>query len=104
MFLANLGLLATMLIWGAFIPALNLVFVRWDPWSLAVIRYWIALPLLGFAIRLGGTGPLLPSGLDWRRLALVVFPLTFRKRGEPLTPPNDRHGDPNLKHPVGAEL
>jgi drug/metabolite transporter (DMT)-like permease len=71
MFLANLGLLATMLIWGAFIPALNLVFERWDPWSLAVIRYWIALPLLAFAIRLGGTGPLLPSGLDWRRLALV---------------------------------
>ena len=71
MFLANLGLLATMLIWGAFIPALNLVFDRWDPWSLAVIRYWIALPLLGFAIRLGRTGSLLPGGLNWRRLFLV---------------------------------
>jgi P4 family phage/plasmid primase-like protien len=33
----------------------------------------------------------------WRRLALVVFPFTFRKPGEPLTGPNDRQGDPKLK-------
>ena len=46
--IANLGLLLTMLIWGGFIPILNLVFDRWDPWSLAAIRYWIALPLLAF--------------------------------------------------------
>ena len=33
----------------------------------------------------------------WRRLALVVFPFTFRKPGEPLTGPADRRGDPQLK-------
>lgn len=33
----------------------------------------------------------------WRRLALVVFPFTFRKPGELLTGPNDRQGDPRLK-------
>jgi putative DNA primase/helicase len=33
----------------------------------------------------------------WRRLALVVFPLTFRKVGEPLRTATDRRGDPQLK-------
>jgi drug/metabolite transporter (DMT)-like permease len=68
---ANLGLLLTMLIWGAFIPALNLVFDRWDPWALAAIRYWIALPLLGLAIRLGKPGTLFPAGINWRKVALI---------------------------------
>ena len=68
---ANLGLLLTMLMWGGFIPVLNLVFDRWDPWSLAAIRYWIALPLLAAVIRLSGPGPLLPEGIDWRRVALI---------------------------------
>ena len=71
MIAANLGLLLTMLIWGAFIPALNLVFDRWDPWSLAAIRYWIALPLLGLVIRLTAPGPLFPSGTNWRKVALI---------------------------------
>ena len=71
MIAANLGLLLTMLIWGAFIPALNLVFDRWDPWSLAAIRYWIALPLLGLVIRLSAPGTLLPSGTNWRKVALI---------------------------------
>lgn len=71
MLAANLGLFITMLIWGAFIPALNLVFDRWDPWSLAAIRYWIALPLLAVAIRITGPGPLLPVGVNWRRVWLI---------------------------------
>ncbi len=71
MLAANLGLLLTMLIWGAFIPVLNLVFDRWDPWSLAAIRYWIALPLLALVLRAGKLGPMLPVGIDWRRVALV---------------------------------
>jgi putative DNA primase/helicase len=33
----------------------------------------------------------------WRRLALVVFPLTFRKVGEPLRSSTDQEGDPKLK-------
>jgi putative DNA primase/helicase len=33
----------------------------------------------------------------WRRLALLKFPYTFRKPGEPYTAPNDRRGDPGLK-------
>jgi putative DNA primase/helicase len=33
----------------------------------------------------------------WRRLALLCFPYTFRKPGEPLHSDNDRVGDPTLK-------
>lgn len=33
----------------------------------------------------------------WRRLAMLVFPYTFRKPGEACTGPNDRIGDPNLR-------
>ena len=33
----------------------------------------------------------------WRRLALLRFPYTFRKPGEPLKGPSDRQGDPNLR-------
>jgi putative DNA primase/helicase len=33
----------------------------------------------------------------WRRLALLKFPYTFRKPGEPLTSDTDRRGDPTLK-------
>ena len=32
----------------------------------------------------------------WRRLAMLRFPYTFRKPGEPLQGPMDRHGDPGL--------
>lgn len=38
----------------------------------------------------------------WRRLALVVFPFTFRKAHEPLTSPTDRRGDPDLKGRIHA--
>jgi Transcription factor WhiB/Poxvirus D5 protein-like len=33
----------------------------------------------------------------WRRLALLIFPYTFRKPGEPLHSDSDRVGDPTLK-------
>ena len=33
----------------------------------------------------------------WRRLALLKFPRTYRKPGEELLTPNDRHGDATLK-------
>lgn len=33
----------------------------------------------------------------WRRLAMLVFPFTFRKPGEACTGPNDKVGDPNLR-------
>lgn len=36
----------------------------------------------------------------WRRLALVEFPHRFRKPGEPLEGPQDRHGDPTLRDRV----
>lgn len=38
----------------------------------------------------------------WRRLALLVFPYTFRKPNEELTNPEDRHGDPRLKSRIKA--
>lgn len=39
----------------------------------------------------------------WRRLALLKFPYTFRKHGEPLQGPQDRHGDPGLRIRVGED-
>ena len=38
----------------------------------------------------------------WRRLALLRFPYTFRKPGEPLTGDNDRAGRPGLKARIKA--
>ena len=38
----------------------------------------------------------------WRRLALLVFPFTFRKLNEPLRGESDRKGDPNLKKRIRA--
>ncbi len=40
----------------------------------------------------------------WRRLALVKFPFTFRKRHEALTAPTDRRGDPGLKTRLRADV
>ncbi|KUJ38962.1 hypothetical protein ADL25_22270 [Streptomyces sp. NRRL F-5122] len=34
---------------------------------------------------------------SWRRLALLTFPYRFRKPGEELVSPDDRHGDPGLR-------
>jgi P4 family phage/plasmid primase-like protien len=36
----------------------------------------------------------------WRRLALLRFPYTFRKPGEPLDDKGDRQGDPGLKERI----
>ena len=38
----------------------------------------------------------------WRRLALVSFPFTFRRPGEPLTSERDREGDPRLRERLRA--
>jgi putative DNA primase/helicase len=38
----------------------------------------------------------------WRRLALIKFPFTFRKRGQPLESNSDRVGDPLLKRRIKA--
>lgn len=40
----------------------------------------------------------------WRRLAMLRFPYTFRKPGEPLQGPNDRHGDPGLRSRLQTDL
>jgi P4 family phage/plasmid primase-like protien len=39
----------------------------------------------------------------WRRLAMLVFPFTFRKPGEACTGPNDKAGDPNLRQRLRAD-
>lgn len=39
----------------------------------------------------------------WRRLAMLVFPFTFRKPGEACTGPNDKPGDPNLRQRVKTD-
>lgn len=39
----------------------------------------------------------------WRRLAMLTFPYTYRKPGEPCTGPNDRPGDLNLRQRVKTD-
>jgi DNA polymerase-1 len=38
----------------------------------------------------------------WRRLAMLCFPFTYRKPGEPCKGPNDRPGDPTLRQRVAT--
>lgn len=38
----------------------------------------------------------------WRRLAMLCFPFTYRKPGEPCTGPNDRPGDSTLRQRVAT--
>lgn len=40
----------------------------------------------------------------WRRLALLVFPYTYRKPDQELAAETDRHGDPGLKHRIRYDL
>jgi phage/plasmid-associated DNA primase len=40
----------------------------------------------------------------WRRLALLRFPYTFRKLGEPLDGATDKRGDPTLKERIRGNL
>lgn len=39
----------------------------------------------------------------WRRLALLCFPYTFRKPGEPCTGPNDKPGDATLRQRLATD-
>ncbi|WP_086559900.1 phage/plasmid primase, P4 family [Streptomyces africanus] len=39
----------------------------------------------------------------WRRLALLCFPFTFRKAGEPCTGPNDKPGDGTLRQRLATD-
>lgn len=39
----------------------------------------------------------------WRRLALLRWPYTFRKPGERLQGPQDRHGDPTLRERIKSD-
>lgn len=39
----------------------------------------------------------------WRRLAMLVFPYSYRKPGEPCTGPNDRVGDQTLRQRVRTD-
>jgi len=64
MWLANLGLLVVAFAWGSQIPALTVLFERWDPYFLAAARYVLALPLLLFLLRW-----LEPRQFDLRGLA-----------------------------------
>lgn len=39
----------------------------------------------------------------WRRLAMLCFPFSYRKPGEPITGPNDRAGDQTLRQRVRTD-
>lgn len=76
---ANLGLCATILVWGTPIPFLDDLLDRWDPIGMAMLRYLIALPVL--AVLLLATQPqllhtrrILPETTTWPQIwALSVI-------------------------------
>jgi len=87
---ANLGLVLTMLIWGAQVPLIALMAERYDPYLLALIRYAGALPLLLIVLRLREPGPLFRDySLRWLMLlgAAVAAFGTFYTLGVALCHP-----------------
>lgn len=56
---ANLGLLVTMILWGAQVPLISFVSDRYDPYLLAAVRYCGAVPFFLFALKVWEPGPIL---------------------------------------------
>lgn len=73
---ANLGLVATVLVWGTPIPLLDDILTRWDPVGMAMLRYALSVPfLLLFLWLMQPTvyrpGRFLPAGIGWGRLIFL---------------------------------
>jgi len=56
---ANLGLILTMILWGAQVPLISFVSDRYDPYLLAAIRYCGAVPFFLFALKVWEPGPII---------------------------------------------
>lgn len=96
---ANIGLCATILVWGTPIPFLGDLLERWDPIGMAMLRYLISLPVL--ALLLLATQPqllrarrILPETTTWLQVWLLsvigvvgfaVFFLVALAHSDPVT-------------------
>lgn len=99
LFAANLGLLATVLVWGTPIPLLHDLLQRWDPVAMAWLRYFCPLPVLLLLLRLTepavfARGRFVPPGLTPLRWFLLStcgmggFAVLFQtalQTGDPIT-------------------
>lgn len=66
--LANAALLITVLLWGSMLPVLDLLLRQYDPFTLNVGRYLLAIPLSLTMLRVLEPGPILPRGLPVLRV------------------------------------
>jgi drug/metabolite transporter (DMT)-like permease len=77
-----IGLLCTVAIWGATIPAITVLAPRWDPYFLAMIRYVVAAPVFWVLLKaFDGAGreaaPVAPLQLLALGLAMAAFALLY---------------------------
>jgi len=66
--LANAALMITVLLWGSMLPVLDVLLRQYDPFTLNVARYVMAIPLSLTMLRLAEKGPLLPRGVPALRI------------------------------------
>lgn len=68
MSLPNAALMLTVLLWGSMLPVLDVLLRQYDPFTLNVARYVLAIPLSLGMLRLVERGPLLPRGVSIPRI------------------------------------
>lgn len=66
--LPNAALMLTVLLWGSMLPVLDQLLRQYDPFTLNVARYVLAIPLSLGMLRLAEAGPLLPRGVSIPRI------------------------------------
>lgn len=66
--LANAALMMTVLLWGSMLPVLDVLLRQYDPFTLNVGRYVLAIPLSLAMLRMMEAGPLLPRGVSIARI------------------------------------
>ena len=69
--LANAALMMTVLLWGSMLPVLDVLLRQYDPFTLNVARYVLAIPLSLAMVRMAERGPLLPRGVSIPRVMLL---------------------------------
>jgi drug/metabolite transporter (DMT)-like permease len=99
MWLAHLGLLITAFAWGSQIPALTVLFERWDPYFLAAARYVLAAPVLLLILLLWEGGRFDPRPLRSGKLWLLGLALGLFV---PLYTLGIAHANPNTAAILGS--
>ena len=97
--LANIGLLIAAFGWGAQIPVLNELLVRWDPYFLAAARYALAVPPLLAILAVAEPSGAILRPLRDRRIWLLGLALGAFV---PLYTLGVAHADPNTAAIVGS--